>query len=72
MFPCMLIVHKEHINTIHVYIVIIMTHVIALEARQSSQGSFEPIIPPQIDDWALVYPGSAHQYWRQGMGGGGT
>ena len=56
MFPCMLIVHQDHTNTIHVYIVIVMTHVIALEACPSSQGSFEPITPPQVDGWALVYP----------------
>ena len=54
MFPCMLIVHKDHTSTIHVYIAIVMTHVIALEAWQSSQGSFEHITPPQVDGWALV------------------
>ena len=54
MFPCMLIV--DHTSTIHVYIVIIMTHVIALEAWQSSQGSFEHITPPQVDagPWLII------------------
>ena len=35
--------HKDHYNAIQVYSVI--THVIALEAGQSSQGTFEPITP---------------------------
>ena len=38
MFLCMLIVHNDHTSTIHVYIAIVMTPVIALEAWQSSQG----------------------------------
>ena len=42
----MLIAHDEdHNNTIQVYSVTVMTHVIALEAGQSSLGTFEPITP---------------------------
>ena len=44
MSPCMLIAHKDHTYT-HMYSVTVMTHVIALEARQSSQGTSEPITP---------------------------
>ena len=36
--PSMLIAHKDNKNTIQVYLVTAMTHVIALEAGQSSQG----------------------------------
>ena len=42
---CMLISHKGHNNTIQVYSVTVMTHVIALEAGQSSQETFEAITP---------------------------
>ena len=41
----MLISNKGHNNTIQVYSANAMTHVIALEAGQSSQGTFEPITP---------------------------
>ena len=71
MFPCMLIAHKDHTSTI-LYIVIVMTHVIALEAWQSSQGSLEHIAPPQVDGWALVdniVPISIRDW---GWGGGGV
>ena len=44
MSPCMLIAHKDHNNTIHVYSVTVMTHVIALQAGLSSQSIFEPIL----------------------------
>ena len=53
---CMTIVHKDHTNTTNIYSVIVMTHIIALDSWQSSQGQFEPITPPQVDGWALVYP----------------
>ena len=43
--PCMLIVHKEHTNTIQVHRVTVMTLVIALLDGQSSQGTSEPITP---------------------------
>ena len=42
---CMLISHKGHNNTIQVYSVTVMTHVKALQAGQSSQGTTEPISP---------------------------
>ena len=41
----MLITHKDHNNTMQVYSVTVMTHVIALEAGQSTQGTFAPITP---------------------------
>ena len=42
---CMLIFHRGHNNTIQVYSVTVMTHVKALQAGQSSQGTSEPITP---------------------------
>ena len=45
MSACMLIFHKGHNNTIQVYSVTVMTHVKALQAGQSSQGTSEPITP---------------------------
>ena len=41
MSPCMLIAHNDHNDTKQIYSV--MTHVTALEAGQSSYGTFEPI-----------------------------
>ena len=41
----MLISHKGHTDTIHVYSVTVMTHVKALQAGHSSQGTSEPITP---------------------------
>ena len=41
----MLIPHKGHTDTIHVYSVTVMTHVEALQAGHSSQGTSEPITP---------------------------
>ena len=45
----MSIAHKELKNTKQVYAMTVMTHVIALEARQSSQGTFKPITPEYPD-----------------------
>ena len=42
---CMLISHKGHNNTIQVYSVTVMSHVIALQDGQSSQGTSEHITP---------------------------
>ena len=42
---CMLIFHKGHTDTIQVYSVTVMTHVKALHAGHSSQGTSEPITP---------------------------
>ena len=42
---CMLIPHKGHADTIQVYSVTVMTHVKALQAGHSSQGTSEPITP---------------------------
>ena len=41
---CMLIAHKDHNNTIQVYSVTVMTHVIALEDGKFDRTS-EPITP---------------------------
>ena len=41
----MLIFHRGHTDTIQVYSVTVMTHVKALQARHSSQGTSEPITP---------------------------
>ena len=41
----MLISHKRHTDTIQVYSMTVMTHVKALQAGHSSQGTFEPITP---------------------------
>ena len=41
----MLIVHKGHTDTIQIYSVTVMTHVKALQAGHSSQGTSEPITP---------------------------
>ena len=41
----MLISHKGHTVTIQVYSVTVMTHVKALQAGHSSQGTSEPITP---------------------------
>ena len=42
---CMLIPHKGHTDTTQVYSVTVMTHVKALQAGHSSQGTSEPITP---------------------------
>ena len=41
----MFISHKGHTDTIQVYSVTVMTHVKALQAGHSSQGTSEPITP---------------------------
>ena len=41
----MLIAHNYHNDNIQVYSVTFMTHVIALKAEKSSQGTVEPITP---------------------------
>ena len=41
----MLIPHKGHTDTIQVYSVTVMTHVKALQAGHSSQGTSAPITP---------------------------
>ena len=43
----MLIPHKGHTDTIQVYSVTVMTHVKALQAGHSSQGTSEPITPDE-------------------------
>ena len=44
----MLILHKGHTDTIQVYSVTVMTHVKALQAGHSSQGTSEPITPARL------------------------
>ena len=56
----MLIPHKGHTDTIQVYSVTVMTHVKALQAGHSSQGTSEPITPVLVVSVALsemVSPG---------------
>ena len=50
---CMLIPHKGHTDTIQVYSVTVMTHVKALEAGHSSQGTSEPITQALV---AHIFP----------------
>ena len=45
----MLIPHKGHTDTIQVYSVTVMTHVKALQAGHSIQGTSEPITPANND-----------------------
>ena len=47
----MLISHKGHTDTIQVYSVTVMTHVKALQAGHSSQGTSEPITPGRLADY---------------------
>ena len=49
----MLISHKGHTDTIQVYSVTVMTHVKALQAGHSSQGTSEPITPDFIQVFCL-------------------
>ena len=46
---CMLIPHKGHTDTIQVYSVTVMTHIKALQAGHSSQGTSEPITPAIVE-----------------------
>ena len=48
----MLISHKGHTDTIQVYSVTVMTHVKALQAGHSSQGTSEPITPVLLPEYA--------------------
>ena len=55
----MLIPHKGHTDTIQVYSVTVMTHVKALQAGHSSQGTSEPITPDLVPSavmsvWASI------------------
>ena len=53
--PCMFSAHKDNRNTIQVYLVTAMTHVIALEAGQSSQGALKPITLVQLITNIVIY-----------------
>ena len=53
----MLISHKGHTDTIQVYSVTVMTHVKALQAGHSSQGTSEPITPAVM----MAYRASVHE-----------
>ena len=57
MSACMLIPHKGHTDTIQVYSVTVMTHVKALQAGHSSQGTSEPITPAVM----MAYYSSVHK-----------
>ena len=50
----MLIPHKGHTDTIQVYSVTVMTHVKALQAGHSSQGTSEPITPALSGDFNVI------------------
>ena len=52
---CMLISHRGHTDTIQVYSVTVMTHVKALQAGHSSQGTSEPITPAIVHSLILVH-----------------
>ena len=52
---CMLIPHKGHTDTIQVYSVTVMTHVKALQAGHSGQGTSEPITPVFSGDKLCTY-----------------
>ena len=54
----MLISHKGHTDTIQVYSVTVMTHVKALQAGHSSQGTSEPITPASI---CVVFEAHTHE-----------
>ena len=62
----MLIPHKGHTDTIQVYSVTVMTHVKALQAGHSSQGTSEPITP-ELSELAHKWPPVVinHMRWRQ-------
>ena len=49
----MLSIHKGHTDTIQVYSVTVMTHVKALQAENSIQGTSEPITPVRLLDSLL-------------------
>ena len=60
---CMLISHKGHTDTIQVYSVTVMTHVKALQAGHSSQGTSEPITPvPKRNMYILFFDRKSGQY----------
>ena len=46
---------KDNKNTMYVYLVTAMTHVIALEAGQSSQGALKPITTVQLITNIVIY-----------------
>ena len=51
----MCIACKDNKNTMQVYLVTVVTHVIALEATQSSQGALKPITPVQLITNVVIY-----------------
>ena len=51
---CLLIANTDYNNTMHVYSVTVMTHVIALEAGQSSKGVLE-LFKPVTSALGLVW-----------------
>ena len=62
----MLIPHKGHTDTIQVYSVTVMTHVKALQAGHSSQGTSEPITPALIQDLTLNVQCTSGRYIMTG------
>ena len=51
----MLICHKGNTETIQVYSVTVMTHVKALQAGHSNQGTSEPITLAATNSWQHIY-----------------
>ena len=72
---CMLISHKGHTDTIQVYSVTVMTHVKALQAGYSSQGTSEPTTPGPADHESHVMcvssPSGERCGWTRNMRKGG-
>ena len=54
-FPIYICNSKDNKNTMQVYLVTAMTHVIALEAGQSSQGALKPITSVQLITNIVIY-----------------
>ena len=70
----MLITHKGHTDTIQVYSVTVMTHVKALQAGHSSQGTSEPITPayrtehpPSTSQWPTRFTGPKGRFADAGL-----
>ena len=68
----MLIPHKGHTDTTQVYSVTVMTHVKALQAGHSSQGTSEPITPAPALKPNLLPPGQCTYMMDTSLDKGGN
>ena len=59
----MIIFHKGHTDTIQVYSVTVITHVKALQAGHSSQGTSEPITPVMAGDRSRSLSVCCRWFW---------